>query len=234
MGGVSTVSRNGKLRAVLYDHSYRRLLLSALPVVIVCGFLSMLAQHAATAIGASQPPGHDLLLDRLPVFDLFGFIVWGPVLMTAFLGWVVLRNPQYLPFTLKTIGLVFAVRAFFMVLTPLGIRTEVLDLGYGGLLKAFVYDPTTNDFFFSGHTAYPFSCALIFWSMPWVRSTFLLFAGGLAAAVLLAHAHYSIDVFSVPFMAGGVVWWAKKLFAPDYAYIQSLTPKNPVYPTSDA
>ena len=231
---MSSVFRRGKLRAVLRDPPFRRLLLSSLLVVVVCGLLSMTAQHAATALGSAQPPARDLLLDRLPVFDLFGFIVWGPALMTALLLWVLLRNPEYIPFTLKSIGLVFAVRAFFMVMTPLGLRPEVLDLGYGGLFKAFIYDPSTNDFFFSGHTAYPFACALIFWEKQWIRWMFLAFAALLGASVLLAHAHYTIDVFAVPFMAGGVLWWAKKVFAADYAYIVSLTPENPVDPTSGA
>lgn len=223
-----------KLSAVLRDTRWRRLLLSALPVIVVCGLLSMAAQHAATNLGYAQPPARDLLLDRLPAIDVFGFIVWGPVLMTIALLWILLRNLEYVPFTLKAIGLLFAVRAFFMVLTPLGLRPDVIDPGYGGLLKALVYNPGTNDFFFSGHTAYPFICALLFWEKPAIRWMFLLFSALFGITVLLAHAHYSIDVFAVPFMASGVLWWAKKVFAADYAYILSLTPENPVDPTSGA
>ncbi len=215
------------LHAMVRDQAYRRLLLTTLPVIVVCGLMSMAGQRIATRLGAGQPPARDILVDILPATDVFGFVVWGPVVFTAFLTWVLLRNAQYLPFTVKTIALTFAVRACFMVLTPLGVRPDVVDPGYDGLLRMFVYDHSTNDFFFSGHTAYPFVCALIFWEQPRLRWTFLVVSALFGVSVLLGHAHYSIDVFAVPFMAGGVLWWAKKIFVSDHAYITSLTPADP-------
>lgn len=219
---------------MLRDKRYRALLVWAVPIAAASGFASFSAQRFATAFGSGQPPARDLLLEMLPPMEFWGFVVWGPPLLTAFLAWVLYKHPEYIPFTIKSIALLFAVRALFMVLTPLGIPHDIVDPGYTGLLKRLVYDHQTHDFFFSGHTAYPFLCALIFWEHSGVRWLFLASAGLFGVSVLFAHAHYSIDVFAVPFMAGGVLWWAKKLFTADVEYIASVTPSDPLHPFPDA
>lgn len=194
----------------------------------------MAAQRVATMLGTGQPPAHDLLLSILPPMQLGGFVVWSPVVLTAVLLGAFVRHPEYVPFAIKSIGLLFVVRAFFMILTPLGMPHHIVDPGHGGLLKFFVYNHETHDFFFSGHTAYPFMCALIFWRQRNLRVFFLVCSVLFGASVLLGHAHYSIDVFAVPFMASGVLWWAKKLFAADVAYIASVTPVDPLRSSPDA
>jgi membrane-associated phospholipid phosphatase len=73
--------------------------------------------------------------------------------------------------------------------------------------------------FFSGHTALPFLVALIFWDNVRARTVLLLLSLVFAIAVLLAHIHYSIDVFAAPFMAYGIYAIAKYLFPRDYALI---------------
>lgn len=219
---------------MLRDARYRMLLAWSLPIAVACGMASFSAQRFATAFGSGQPPARDLLLAILPPMQLWGFVVWGPVVLTVFLAWVLSKHPEYIPFTIKTIALLFAVRALFMVLTPLGIPHHIVDPGYSGVLKRFVYDHETHDFFFSGHTAYPFICALIFWQHIRLRWAFLVSSVLFGVSVLLAHAHYSIDVFAVPFMASGVLWWAKKLFHADVAYIASVTPTHPLHSSPDA
>jgi hypothetical protein len=42
-----------------------------------------------------------------------------------------------------------------------------------------------------------------------------------AVAVLLAHIHYSIDVFAAPFMAYGIFKVSQYLFLRDYKLIES-------------
>ena len=62
--------------------------------------------------------------------------------------------------------------------------------------------------------------ALIFWDDTVLRRIFLILTVAFGAAVLLAHVHYSIDVFSAPFIVYGMYIITQKLWPDDYALIE--------------
>jgi membrane-associated phospholipid phosphatase len=76
------------------------------------------------------------------------------------------------------------------------------------------------NFFFSGHTGLPFLMALIFWADKFWRKFFLAVSALFAISVLLAHVHYSVDVFAAPFMTYGIFKIAERFFP----YDRSLMP----------
>jgi hypothetical protein len=126
-------------------------------------------------------------------------------------------KPRYITFTLKTVSLFIITRAFFISLTHLGASPHELvfnsnNIGYW--LYDILYN-THGDFFFSGHTGMPFLMSLIFWQEKRCRIFFLITSGVFGLSVLIAHIHYSIDVFAAPFMAYSIFSLARYFFKKD-------------------
>lgn len=162
----------------------------------------------------------DVFLDNIPIVDL-NFIIIELALVAIVIGtiFVIFFRPRHILFTLKTIALFIAIRAFFMSLTHVGIYPGNIAPGSGFLDVIYSYFNFQTGLFFSGHTGIPFLLALIFWKRPIERNLFLLLSAVFAIAVLLAHIHYSIDVFAAPFMAYGIFKLAHYLFPRDYQLI---------------
>ena len=163
----------------------------------------------------------DLFLDNLPTVDLDFVIVEGALIMVLLGGLLFIFKPRYLLFGLKAVSLFIIVRSFFVSLTHIGIypRQLVFDEGIGSTLYYFL--DFQGNFFFSGHTALPFLMALILWREQFWRWFFLAVSALFGLSVLLAHVHYSIDVFAAPFMSYGVFKIAQYLFSEDYGIITS-------------
>ena len=130
---------------------------------------------------------------------------------------LLVARPRYLLFALKAIALFIICRAFFISLTHMGIYPDRAVFDGNGLLN-HVYSRLISggEFFFSGHTGAPFLLALIFWSDELWRRFFLVATVLFGASVLLAHVHYSIDVFAAPFIAYGIFRIAVEIFRSDY------------------
>lgn len=164
----------------------------------------------------------DLILDNLQVVDL-SFIIVECALLAIVLGTVfVLQHPRYILFSLKALALFIIIRAFFISLTHVGIYPEHVALGFGVFDGIYSYLNFQMGLFFSGHTGMPFFMALIFWEHKHARFVFLSLSFVFAIAVLLAHIHYSIDVFAAPFMAYGIFKIAKYFFPRDYSLIAAV------------
>jgi hypothetical protein len=167
---------------------------------------------------ASQaPPVRDLVLDSLPTVNADAVIVQGAILFLLICIALFLWHPRHLFFGVKAVALFVMVRATFLNLTTFGVHPSqaVFDDGFGSALYNLVnFD---GNFFFSGHTGMPFLMALIFWNIKQLRVLFLAIAVLFAASVLLAHVHYSIDVFAAPFITYGIFRIAQWLFSSDYA-----------------
>ncbi|MDD5056217.1 MAG: phosphatase PAP2-related protein [Candidatus Peribacteraceae bacterium] len=176
-------------------------------LTIGIGFISAARDHL-TGMAYQLSSSPDLILDNLPVRGMDGFIVWGVPLVIAITVSILLFYPRLIPFTLKAIGALLLVRAFFIILTPFGVRTDQLVISSDGFFQRLAY--SSNDFFFSGHVAFPFLLALVFWDILWARILMLMLCTLFAAGVLLAHTHYSIDVFAVPFLIPTIVTICKK------------------------
>jgi len=196
----------------------RRFLLSILLGLMILGTgleCSELARHHLqhTLHGKWEP---DLLLDHLPVMELAFFLAWGLEILLGFLVVIMFLYPEYLPFSLKTIGLLYLIRSFFIILTPLGARPDQVLAPKEEFFYNLAYG--SNEFFFSGHVSFPFMLALIFWHKPLIRYVLLFATALFAIAVLLAHTHYSIDVFAVFFMAPTIFGLSRFLFKRDVLY----------------
>lgn len=163
----------------------------------------------------------DIILDNVPVVDL-NFIIIEGALIAIILGTLfVFSKPRYVLFTLKTLALFIIIRALFISLTHVGIHPDNLAPGLGFFDAIYLYLNFQTGLFFSGHTALPLLVAFIFWDAPRVRYTLLLLSFVFGVAVLLAHIHYSIDVFAAPFMAYGIFKIAQYFFPRDYELIES-------------
>ena len=190
---------------------------------------SYVVEHFANvyAFDYSQRPTSnyvgDLILDNIPVVDL-SFIIIEVALISIVLGTLfVFSKPRYILFTLKAIALFIIIRAIFISLTHVGIHPDNIAPGLGFFDAIYTYLNFQTGLFFSGHTGLSFLIALIFWNNNRVRYVLLSLSFVFAVAVLLAHIHYSIDVFAAPFMAYGIFKIAQHLFPQDYKLIESAS-----------
>jgi len=150
-----------------------------------------------------------------------GFVIVGGIILFWVFSCVLLvLRPRYLLFSMKAIALFVICRMFFTSLThegiyPGGIVPSIANTGFG------FYHLLTfqGNLFFSGHTGFPFLMALIFWDKKYWRWFFLIATVVFGIAVLLAHVHYSIDVFAAPFIVYGVFVITKDLFPEDYTLL---------------
>ena len=163
----------------------------------------------------------DLLLDHLPSVNLDIFIVQGALVLTGLLIILLLVHPRYILFSIKALSLFIITRSIFISLTHLGVNLHQITLNTNSIgfsVYDFLYNGK-NDFFFSGHVGATFLMALIFWREKIWRYTFLVCTGIFAVSVILAHMHYSIDVFAAPFITYALFEISKKIFKADYQLI---------------
>lgn len=176
------------------------------------------AGRYSTRSATSASFAGDLFLDNLPVVDLNFIIVQVALLFWILACFLLALKPRYLLFGIKAAALFVIFRAFFINLTHIGIYPREItldptDIGYG-FYKLVSFQ---GNYFFSGHTGFPFLMALIFWNKKSWRRFFLAATVFFGASVLLAHVHYSIDVFAAPFITYGIFKIAAKLFPADYS-----------------
>lgn len=109
---------------------------------------------------------------------------------------IFLLFPRRVIFGTFTLATLILTRAFFINLTHIGMPEEARPIWseatFGG------------DLFFSGHVAYAFLLALIFWDIKILRYIFIGISITLGASSVLGRYHYSIDVFAAPFIAYGI------------------------------
>jgi hypothetical protein len=187
--------------------------------------LALLVQHIAYIYVDGYVNGThvgDLLLDNLPAINLDFFLVQGALIATLIILGALLVLPKYLPFSLKTLSFFLIIRSFFISLTHLGTNLHQITLNtntIGFKIYDILYN-SKNDFFFSGHVGASFLFALIFWKQPFMRYLFLVISCIMAVSMLLAHMHYSIDVFAAPFITFTIFIIAKNVFKADYKLTQ--------------
>ena len=167
----------------------------------------------------------DVLLNRLPTVDVDFFIIQGALAATFLAIFLFLYRPKYFCFGVKAFSLFLVTRSFFISLTHLGYTPDALALdsqSFGFGLFNLLYN-NTNDFFFSGHTGMPLLMAMVFWREKIWRYVFIGISLILGTSVLLAHVHYSIDVFAAPYITYGIYSLAKYFFPKDYNFSTKVT-----------
>jgi hypothetical protein len=176
----------------------------------------------SSRVAVNAPGVRDIFLDNLPLINLSPVIVGGAIILWVFAWVLLIVRPRYLLFSTKAIALYIISRAFFFSLThvgpyPLNYSPSPHNDGYH-LYHLLTFQ---GNFFYSGHTAFPFLLALIFWDNRFLRYLFFFLTVFFGVSVLLAHVHYSIDVFAAPFIIYGVFGITQNLFPRDWALIRT-------------
>lgn len=211
-----------KEHAGFWTPSRKRSLWTGILLLAVSLVVQIALGHFSSRVAVDAPSVKDVFLDNLPLVNMDPAIVGGAIILWVFAWALLIVHPRYLLFSIKAIALYIVSRAFFFSLThvgpyPLRYSPNARDHGYA------LYHLVTfqGNFFYSGHTAFPFLLALIFWDNRPLRYVFLFLTAFFGAAVLLAHVHYSIDVFAAPFIVYGMYIITTKLFPKDFALVGS-------------
>jgi hypothetical protein len=205
-----------------WDDEHKRSISWGILLLGLAIIIQIFAGHYSSREAVGAPAVGDLFLNNLPILPLDFVIVIGAIIFWTFSSLLLISRPSRLLFGIKAIALFIICRAFFMDLTHLGLYPGAASPGPGNFGWGFYHDVTfQGNLFFSSHTGFPFLMALIFWDKDGWRRFFIAATIVFGAAVLLAHVHYSIDVFAAPFMAYGVFAITAKYFPEDYAHLTS-------------
>lgn len=153
----------------------------------------------------------DLILSNIRVYDVDSIFVYGPLFLWIFVALLIIKEPNKIPFTLKSIAVFTLVRSLFITLTHIGEFPTSLVVN-STLMSKFT---SGGDLFFSGHTGLPFLMALVFWQQKSLRYIFIVASIVFGATVLMAHVHYSIDVLSAFFITYTIFHISEFLFRKD-------------------
>ena len=210
------------IRSYQYYWSHKHYTLSVLfgfLIMIPSAFISYVATEYATN-GASNPV-NDIFLDHLPFIDLGVFLAYGALISLFSLAVIIFSNPKSIPFALKCFAVFILIRAFFTMLTHIGLFPGQISFGGNNAFETIIKRAFLGaDYFFSGHTGMPFLAALIYWDHKIIRVGCLILSVVFGYSVLVSHLHYSIDVFAAYFMAFGIFHIATHLFHHDYLILK--------------
>lgn len=162
----------------------------------------------------------DILLDNLPVVNTYFIFSNGILVFGCFILLLLISDQKRIPFVLKSVALFIVVRALFVIMTHLAPFPHQVNIHQDpdALLRYVAFG---GDLFFSGHTGLPYMFALMFWDSKNLRYFFIATSIIAAAAVILGHLHYTIDVFAAFFITYGIFHIAQKMFAKDYHFFRN-------------
>lgn len=183
--------------------------------------LSLLVNfHAGQyALEEASNPVTDVILSNLPVYDVSVAFIYGPVLFWALVVGLCVSNPHRIPLVLKSVVMVMLIRSLFISLTHIGPFPERMSVEFSYFTSFTTFG---SDLFFSGHTAYPFLMALLFWKKKYLRVLFIVFSLFFAVVVLLGHVHYTIDVLGAYFITHSIHLLSRKFFAKDWERFEAV------------
>ena len=196
----------------LYLHNKKFLITAGIAFLFLIG--GIVATYFAIVYATERASNSvtDIILSNIPVFDVDGIFLFGPVLFWIIIIAYLFAEPKRIPFTFKSVAVFLFIRSAFISLTHLGPFPSHIQIDITGILGVFT---SGNDLFFSSHTGLPFLMALVFWNNKYLRYFCLASSVFFGAVVLLAHLHYSIDVFAAFFITYGIFHIALKLFKKD-------------------
>ena len=175
------------------------------------------AGHYATE--SASNPVTDIILNNVPVFDVDGIFLYGPLIFWLFVTFLFLKEPKRIPFILKSVALFVLIRSLFVTLTHIGpFPDQSIIHGPQNFFESLMFG---GDLFFSGHTGLPFLLALIFAKDKRLLVLFTAIAIFFGIVVLLGHLHYSIDVLAAFFITYTIYHIACWLFKKDKGLFDS-------------
>ena len=185
--------------------------------------IALLIQKVADnyVVKTGWTPVWDILLNNIKARDIDGFIILSTLTFTFAILALLVVKPKYMLFTIKALSVFVITRSFFISLTHLWIQPHQINFepnSLGFSLYDILYN-SKNDFFFSWHTWMPFLMALIFNKEKFWRNTFIITSVVFWASVIIWHIHYSIDVFSAPFITFTIYSISKVFFKKDFELI---------------
>jgi len=178
-----------------HPNGQRELLLAVAMLVVAMIAFAHFAAYVETRPGARL---NDPVLNAITPIDLT-WLTFSVVYVSLIAGVAaLLRHPARLVFALQLYALMVASRIVAMYLMPLDPPADMIVLR-DPIVELFgTGDVLTRDLFFSGHTATLFILYLTA-NRRITRVTFMLLTLLVAAAMLLQHVHYSIDVLAAFF-----------------------------------
>jgi hypothetical protein len=181
--------------------------------------VSLVANYFANVYTTTHASNYvsDMILDNLPVVNLDFIFIQGAMVVIVFGIFLLLREPEKIPFVVKSVAVFVLIRSAFIMMTHTALPIEHILLDPN---STFRYITEGNDMFFSSHAGLPFLMALIFWENKKLRITFFILSGIFALTVLMAHLHYSIDVFAAFFITYSIFHICQRLFPQDYKLSQ--------------
>jgi len=170
----------------------------------------------------ASSPVTDIILSNIPVFDVDGIFIFGPVIFWVLIGlYAIAFEFKKVPFMLKSISLFVIIRAVFITLTHIGPFPDQINTGVSN--SFFSVFTSGSDLFFSSHTGLPFLMALVFWENKYVRWFCLLSSFFFGTIVLMAHLHYSIDVAAAFFITYTIFHLSQKCFKAEQEFFAEKT-----------
>lgn len=184
-------------------------------------FFSLIVNFYAGQFAAEKAsnPVTDLILSNIPVFDVGGIFVYGPLVFWFIFFLFSLSLPRTIPFTVKSIAIFILIRSCFISLTHLGPFPSEIYVAPSIFINKFSFG---GDLFFSGHTGLPFLLGLIFWERKFWRYFFMASSVFFGVVVLLGHLHYSIDVLSAFFITYSIYRLAEIFFKKDLKVFKNI------------
>ncbi|PIQ79078.1 hypothetical protein COV81_03280 [Candidatus Peregrinibacteria bacterium CG11_big_fil_rev_8_21_14_0_20_41_10] len=200
-----------KYKYFFSNHEFRISLFVAIAFLLVSLIINYYASVYASYSQSNSVT--DIILSNIPVIDLSFLFIYGFVAFVCFIGFLALFRPGILPFLIKSIALFTIIRSIFISLTHIANFPSHIQIDPLSFIRNFSFG---GDLFFSAHTGIPFLMALIFWHSRTLRTFFLASSVFFAAVVLLAHLHYSIDVFAAYFITYSIFVICTKLFKKEH------------------
>jgi len=202
------------------DFWQQRAHIISVSVGLLMFIVSLVANHYANFYASIYVSNSvtDLLIDNVPVVNVQVLYANGPILFSLVVFVILLFEPRYISFVLKSLSLFVVIRSFFMMLTHLAPPPTEIYLDPSDFIQRLSWG---NDLFFSGHVGVPFLLGVMFWKKILLRYFFLFCTVAGGVIVILGHLHYSIDVFSALFISFGIYHISRFLFRKDFRVFSS-------------
>lgn len=159
---------------------------------IIAVLLCNLTSHYIRVTFQNPPVAPDLLWMHLPYLPITWLSeIFLGISVLYILNWALKKDKDFIPYAISVYSIFQIIRAFLIILTPLGIPSSYSGLAPIGGTSVFAYGA-----FPSGHLAYPVLTYLI------TRKKIVLFFSLIVAlALLIARGHYTIDLIGTIMLA---------------------------------